>query len=768
MALFRLPCALSYAAAIRAGTHDRFWSTALPDRGRAPEDNLYKTVFQDRYALSFAEVGQGKGDYLPDFNGANGKVFKWVAPLNGVRQGRFEPAIFLVTPKRLRVMDIGLDYQLGKHTVLKGEGAFSYYDQNLFSSKDKRESAGIASKWQLLRMDTIRIAEKQWQMNAEAGMEWVQASFKPLERLRNVEFTRDWGLPLQYNVLSDETILTAELNIKKQEQFLGYKFASYERSDGFLGIRNGLEVQQDLNGWIFRNNITHSQVKSMNDKGYFFRPNLQLLKELKSWKMHQLEFQYQLERNSIQNIRTDSMQLQSFSFQTLQATLKSNVTLPNRWTLNFINRQNSYPFGKKLLPSDNSNSVQITADLMRNEKHQFHTSAIYRNLQVVSSVIPSLQSDKSLLSRFEYKVNEWQGFLNGEVLYETGAGQEQKRDLTYIEVPAGQGEFTWNDYNADGIQQLNEFEIAVFRDQAKYIRIFTPTNEFVKANYNSFNYTLQLVPRALLYGKDLKGFKKVISKVQFQSSLQLQKKQLSEGALLLTPWSGGLKDTGLISLNAHQVNSLAYNRSSNVWGFDLIHSKNSNKALLAYGYESRIMEDLSLRTRWSIGRSFSSELLMRAGSNKLQNSAKSFSNRNYSIQQFSAEPKLSYTMGSNFRALVSYKWQHKQNLEGLEEKVDLGSANSELKYNLLQNMSLQSKFTVTDIRFSSVGGSVSGNSPSSYIMLEGLLPGKNFLWGLDLTKRLSNNLELTMQYEGRKPGTARMVHVGRAGLKALL
>jgi hypothetical protein len=353
-------------------------------------------------------------------------------------------------------------------------------------------------------------------------------------------------------------------------------------------------------------------------------------------------------------------------------------------------------------------------------------------------------------------------------LYETGAGQEQKRDLTYIEVPAGQGEFTWNDYNADGIQQLNEFEIAVFRDQAKYIRIFTPTNEFVKANYNSFNYTLQLVPRALLYGKDLKGFKKVISKVQFQSSLQLQKKQLSEGALLLTPWSGGLKDTGLISLNAHQVNSLAYNRSSNVWGFDLIHSKNSNKALLAYGYESRIMEDLSLRTRWSIGRSFSSELLMRAGSNKLQNSAKSFSNRNYSIQQFSAEPKLSYTMGSNFRALVSYKWQHKQNLEGLEEKVDLGSANSELKYNLLQNMSLQSKFTVTDIRFSSVGGSVSGNSPSSYIMLEGLLPGKNFLWGLDLTKRLSNNLELTMQYEGRKPGTARMVHVGRAGLKALL
>jgi hypothetical protein len=75
--------------------------------------------------------------------------------------------------------------------------------------------------------------------------------------------------------------------------------------------------------------------------------------------------------------------------------------------------------------------------------------------------------------------------IQGTSSYETNSGTLPQQEFTYLEVPTGQGVYTWNDYN-NGVQELQEFEVAPFIDQAaKYI---TSNRVYIKhTRLNSLN-----------------------------------------------------------------------------------------------------------------------------------------------------------------------------------------------------------------------------------------------------------------------------------------
>jgi hypothetical protein len=54
------------------------------------------------------------------------------------------------------------------------------------------------------------------------------------------------------------------------------------------------------------------------------------------------------------------------------------------------------------------------------------------------------------------------------------------------------------------------------------------------------------------------------------------------------------------------------------------------------------------------------------------------------------------------------------------------------------------------------------------MMLDGLRPGNNNVWAIDVTKRLTKFVELSFQYEGRKSVGINNIHLGRAQIRALL
>jgi len=718
-----------------------------------------------KYNLAFTEVGFGHGNYVADNGNANGKVFVYLPPVNGAKQGNFEPVVLLVAPKKQQLFTLGADYSISKNTLLKTELAASHFDVNTFSSLHGNDNKGYAAKLNLSNAKLINEKGKL-QLLTSLDYEYVQQRFQPIERLRSVEFSRDWGLPLTTE-RTNENIVKASAGLRNEKgNSLQYHFTNYRRSDDYNGFQNSLSQFTNWSNWSFHNQIVITNYHTALERGYFLRPTLDINKKIPWLHNWVLGGKYTLEENKSHFIKNDSLNESSFSFNTYTAYINSGEQSKNKYGISFFTRTDKYAFGKSLIRGDRSYNLNLQTQLLSNEKRQFYLNTTFRKLKVFNDSVSRQTEENTVLTRAEYQMNEWNGFLKGNVLYEIGSGQEQKRDYAYLEVPAGTGQYTWIDFNEDGIQQLNEFELAAFSDQAKFIRIFTPTNDYIKANYTTFNYNISITPKQLWGRKELEGFSKFLSRIIITSSLQIAKKSIANGKFEFNPFGSALVDSSLITMNSILANTVSFNRQSTKWGLDFSNLRTNNKSFLTYGFETRQINDWVLKYRHFLSRSFTLNINTVAGSVLLFTDGNQFENRNYDISRNNVETMLSYINGTSFRISSGYKFERKANA------INYGGEQSfsnllylESKYNILQSASLTGKFSYNGIRFNTTKNTA--QSSVGYIMLDGLLPGSNFLWNLVLTKRILKNLELNFQYDGRKPGNTKTIHTGRASLTAI-
>lgn len=727
-------------------------------------NNIHDSVFvfspfkkEFLYSVSFLYVGPGKGDYTPQNGNANGRVYMWVAPNNvGERQGDWAPVVLLITPKKHQLFSMAGEYSINKNTSLQTELALSNYDVNTFSSKDKINNKGYATKIVLNhKQKVLRSFKPGLNLQYTMGYEFVEKRFRPLERLRNVEFNRDWGLPF-YAFPATEKLVNASFKLNDlSENHFKYEITNYKRTDEYNGIRQSIVHNAIINGWIISDQFFFTKFNYQNQGGKYYRPSIDISRKL-LFKNIKVGTNFSAEDNKIRNKISDSLSSLSYSYTIWQLYLKTENKQSDNWGITYYKKNNQYPFGKNLIPTDKSDNINVFTQLLSNVHHQFRLNATYRSLHILNSGLINLKAEESFLGRTEYSINKWNSLVNGSILYELGSGQEQKREYTFIEVPAGQGQYTWIDYNNDGIQQINEFEIAVFPDQRKYIKIYTPTNVYVKTNYVQFNYTLDLNPAAVIKNLYLK---KVINLFTANSSLQINRKGISNRFVDFNPFNNRIPDTSLISLFSFFTNSIFINRNNQKWGLDFTHKLSDNKSLLTYGFERRKISNITMRARKNMNRFFTSSLKYEAGKNNL--STPKFINRNYLLVQNSIMPEVTYTYGSDLRIGLNYLYDKKFNRIGKEYAVN-NALSANIKYNVLSNGTINSRLTYNNISFTG-----DSNTATGYEMLEGLLPGKNILWDVELIKKLSGNLEMNIQYEGRKPGNARVVHTGRATLRAI-
>jgi hypothetical protein len=709
------------------------------------------------YRLGFTNVGLGNGNYVQINTIANGRVFKWVQPLNNQPQGSYEPIILLVTPKKKQMLTLATDYFINKKTKFFIETAFSNNDINLFSDRDKADDNGYAAKVGLVNKQSLwKENSKEWSFVSEINTEIVDKLFTPIERYRNVEFERDWNLT-NLAIKENEYISTLKLTlINKNNEFVNYSFIYFLKGDAFEAHKNSFDLNLNHRKLYYTFNGSYLKSSYTIAKSDYFKHRTGIVRKFKFFSTGIKEEQ---ENNKIKDIVNNSLSANSFSFFQGEAFISNPDSANNAFNLFYKRRYDWQPVNDTFKMSTLGEIYGFSGDVFKNSKNGLSLSGAYRKLSIYDTLISKDEASRSLLGRLEYFTEIWKGFIRTTGFYEIGSGVEIKKEFTYIEVAAGQGIYSWSDYNNNGIKELNEFEIAIFQDQANYIKIYIPTDQTIKTYINQYNQTLAINPSAIL--KKSNAIKKLICRFYYTAVYNVDRKVTDNDPLIAyNPFNKNINDSVLVSINSAFRNTLFFNRTNAVFGMDVNYQKSNNRILLVNGFDTRLIEIIGVKIRWNINQVFSFFLVSNMGNKK--SSSEFLQSRDYNILYYETEPTFNIQTNNMFRIGLFYKYTDKQNTAGiLNEKTILHKMGTELKYNILAKSSMVGRFTYIKADYNS-----DENTSIAFEMLEGFNSGENYTWNISYQRNLSDNLQLNVNYDGRKSASTKTIHVGTVQLRA--
>jgi len=700
-----------------------------------PQDELYN--------VRFSLVGENNGNYILENNQAVGKIYKYVEPIGSVPQGNYEPIIRLIAPEKIQIATVLGGYKTEK-TQVNFEIGMSNADKNLFSTIDDQDNKGFAGKIDLNQ----RIFSGDYATDVFADYQFVDKNFKTIERLFTIEFDRDWNINSVMN--SNQNLFITGVKTKiKQNGFVNYQFEKLDFSENFNANKNSLTTYLNFNKLTFssENSIMNSNsdyaktefIRSQSQSRYHFKKN---------W----IGASLRTEDNSERLKQTGLLSAISQRFIEYGGFIGRGDSTKVYTEFGYLHRKNDSLVHNILQRVNYSNSFYTKSRLIQTQTSDLEAFMNYRILKYQNDSLPK---ETSLNSRIVYNDRFFEQLILFTASFETMSGNLAQQEFTYIEVEPGQGVYTWNDYNQNGIQELEEFEIAKFSDQAKYIRVFLPNQIFLKTHQNRFSNSLTLNP---IIWQNQNGLKKILSYFYNQTSFLVDRKiQRKENNFDLNPF--GTNSDDILAQNTNISNNLFYNRGKQTHSITYTYLLAEAKNLLSVGSVSNKNSSHQLQYQHLISDIWL--LNLNTKSVMTQTSSENYTARNFKIKTYAIFPKISYLFTKNTNLDAFYEFQNKKNRVGEEEHLE------QHRIGLSFSFSEKKEFTATG-EFSLYQNNFTGNplSPVAYQILEGLQAGQNLTWRLLVQKNLTQYLDLNLIYEGRKSETSKTIHTGNVQLRA--
>lgn len=697
----------------------------------------------DLYAVNFSYAGPNSGDYVISEDNINGRVYKWLAPKNDIKQGEYMPEKILVSPKKHSVIEFGANIFINKNSSLNFSSAISNNDKNLYSPIDDSDNLGNALN---IDFDRLFLSNKTDSSFCKININFrhVSKNFTEFEKFKNQEFERDWNIDTLFS--SDENYLDFAFLTKQNKSFYIFNLKGLLYNLDYIGIKPEFRTYRVGGNLNYDFSLSYLYTRSFHENfTKFFRNSSDINY---CYKRFVIGVKLNSEINLWNKKNEQNYSANSYNFFSYGIYIQNKDSLENLLRLEYKKRLDFLPYESMMKISSYSNDFAFIYKL---RKTKFNADLLlnYRQLEIKDTLLTKQKSENNLNSRVLFNFLLFKNSITENIFLELSSGLEQKMQYVYIEVEPSKGSYTWNDYNTNGIKEIDEFEIAQFSDQANFVKVPIQSNNYYKVFSKKISNSIIFFPEKIFNEKT--KIRNLFSKINNTISFSLEQKANDFNLFDLEMNSS----TKYIFTVYNILNINPINRFFLTYYFQ----QNKFKILLINGiddysvFSNKFISKYKINSNWALG-------LVYEINNKESNSDYSIQ-RNYFLSSKITNFKIDYSLAKSDLSL-HYSYSDKRNVLG-DEKLFANNLGISLISVVNKNYQI-----LVDLNF--INNNFQGQTTTSvsYIILEGLKPGFNSTWQINLKRKLNKMIQVSLLYSGRYSEGIKIIHNGSINIVAYL
>ncbi len=713
------------------------------------------------FQVTFAYVGENKGLYVQEQALINGNIFKFIGiDENGKPKGSYMPVKVIPVPKSNTVNDLIIEYEVNSKFKITTETAVSNYDKNRLSNKDEKDNRDVAMNISFYLKD-IQIGNTKIQN--QMITRYLGNRYQNIDRINPVEYGREWNFNenQQPQVERVAENIFSLLNSKFSFRYtMGGRFVNQ-----FYGVKNQLNLQSDSLWLLGSYQLFHAYSKEPSGFSTWTRQNGNIYKNIQKIR---LGTEIWIEDKKVKSDTSEFRKgFGSFAFQDLKPYIQFNSDkLQTEFTYNYRKEQEFFKnqFLNKSLANTFANKFQWNPNSSLSLQNTFN----YRKFKVLDSLFyeQNIQNQVTITNNFQTSYSSTKRYIQSQFFYEILTEKVARRQMVFIEVNPGLGEYEWFDVNQNGIQELNEFQLSTNPITANYMRFFLPTLQLFPVISNHLQFQNR-VDFNQFFDKKSIGFKSFLRQINLYTNIRREQKHAPDNNKIQEFFFKKLnsQDSSLVSSLFLFKQDIVFWRNNKKGDLLFSYQTNQNRQFLNSGTDFTSNEQWISKQRWNFYKKLSIENTLQNSHKKLE--SQFFEDRNFQIYSWNLQPMLVIPLKATFRSSFGLDYKNKNQIHLLDSKYNAKTQIFKIitdnKINIYGKNTLNYRAEYWNIR-------LNGNpTPTArFELLESLQPGNNLTMNMFLSWFLSKTLELNVVYDGRWNKFTPPIHSGRVQLRAIL